>query len=67
MRLVIRTITNFIIDENPDIIEELAKRTHLKRVGLPSESVGIIKFLLSEESSYITGADIPVDGGWTVL
>ena len=55
-----------VIDENPDFIKELAKRTHLKRVGLPSESVGIIKFLLSEESSYITGADIPVDGGWTI-
>ena len=53
------------IKENPLFIEELSKKTHLKRIGRPEESVGIIKFLLSEDSSFVTGADIPVDGGWT--
>tara|TARA_B100001248_G_scaffold260719_1_gene249748 strand:- start:301 stop:1053 length:753 start_codon:yes stop_codon:yes gene_type:complete len=50
---------------NPDFIYELTNRTHLKRIGNPTESVGVIKFLLSENSSYITGTDIAVDGGWT--
>ena len=53
------------INENQLFIKELSKKTHLKRIGKAKESVGIIKFLLSEESSFITGADIPVDGGWT--
>ena len=53
------------INENPLFIKELSKKTHLKRIGKAKEAVGIIKFLLSEESSFITGADIPVDGGWT--
>ena len=57
--------SNKVKEENPYFIAELEKKTHLKRVGYPSESVGIIKFLLSSESSFITGADIPVDGGWT--
>ena len=49
----------------PDFIKRLASNTHLKRIGNASEAAGIIEFLLSESSSYITGADIPVDGGWT--
>ena len=52
-------------NNNPDFITELTKRTHLKRIGNSKESVGVIKFLLSDESSYITGTDIAVDGGWT--
>lgn len=50
---------------DPEFIQRLAKHTHLKRIGVPSEAAGVVRFLLSEESSYITGADIPVDGGWT--
>ncbi len=30
-----------------------------------NELVGIVNLLCSDESSYITGAVIPVDGGWT--
>mgnify|MGYP001162675100 CR=1 FL=1 len=54
-----------IQNRNPDFIKRLASNTHLKRIGQASEAGGIIEFLLSESSSYITGADIPVDGGWT--
>jgi len=50
---------------DPEFINKLAAQTHLKRIGIPYEAAGIIGFLLSNESSYITGADIPVDGGWT--
>lgn len=50
---------------DPEFIERLAKQTHLRRIGKPCEAAGIIAFLLSDESSYVTGADIPVDGGWT--
>ena len=50
---------------DPEFIKRLAEQTHLRRIGDPLEAAGVIAFLLSEESSYITGADIPVDGGWT--
>ena len=34
------------------------------RWGTSDEVVSLIEFLISDESSYITGATINVDGGW---
>jgi NAD(P)-dependent dehydrogenase (short-subunit alcohol dehydrogenase family) len=44
--------------------EEGAK-TFLKRVGQPREVAYPILFLASEEASYITGASLMIDGGYT--
>tara|TARA_B100000989_G_scaffold298979_1_gene291599 strand:- start:4742 stop:5488 length:747 start_codon:yes stop_codon:yes gene_type:complete len=40
------------------------KRTPMGRWGTSDEVVSLIEFLISDESSYITGATINVDGGW---
>lgn len=39
-------------------------QTMLRRVGYPREVAAAAVFLASAESSYITGATLPVDGGW---
>lgn len=46
---------------------EMESRIPLGRFAHPGEFDGIIKFLVSDESSYITGANIVVDGGYTCL
>lgn len=38
--------------------------TPLERLGQPSDVAGLAVFLLSDASAYISGADIPVDGGF---
>jgi NAD(P)-dependent dehydrogenase (short-subunit alcohol dehydrogenase family) len=42
-------------------------KTMLGRTGEPQEVAWTAVFLASDESSYITGAAIPVDGGWTAF
>jgi gluconate 5-dehydrogenase len=51
--------------EHPEFLKALENRVPLGRVGKPEEMAGVIVFLASNASSYITGANIPVDGGWT--
>lgn len=46
-------------------LERGAQLTPLGRVGDPRESAGAIVFLLSEESSFVTGTQITADGGYT--
>ena len=50
---------------DPEQVAWLEGRVPLGRVCEPEEIAGVAKFLLSEESSYITGTTIFSDGGWT--
>tara|TARA_B100000965_G_scaffold102874_1_gene84682 strand:+ start:1579 stop:2304 length:726 start_codon:yes stop_codon:yes gene_type:complete len=49
--------------KNPKISEAIAKQHPLKRIGEGLDSAALAKFLLSSESSWITGQIIGVDGG----
>jgi NAD(P)-dependent dehydrogenase (short-subunit alcohol dehydrogenase family) len=51
--------------DKPWFEQELKNRTMLHRVGAPEEIKGVIALLATDAGSYITGVDIPIDGGWT--
>lgn len=46
-----------------DVKEEIAKSIPLKRMGTSQDVANVVKFLTSEDSSYITGQVLHVDGG----
>ena len=48
---------------SPERMQWLAERIPLKRFGRPDEIAHTVLFLASDESSYITGSEITVDGG----
>ena len=43
--------------------KEMSAGIPMKRIGLPEDVANVISFLCSEESSYVTGEVIRVDGG----
>ena len=53
--------------KNPAIAEGIAKAHPLKRLGEGKDSAALAKFLITEESSWVTGQIIAVDGGRSKL
>ncbi|MCE5348115.1 MAG: SDR family oxidoreductase [Bacteroidales bacterium] len=49
----------------PDFIKRLSEKSPMGRIGHPTEIAGAVAFLLSDASSYITGQNLEVNGGWT--
>ena len=52
-------------EEKPQFYERLVAKIPMQRVGMPDEVGGAVQFLLSDAASYITGVNLPIDGGWT--
>ena len=53
------------VKKNPAFHKKLCQKNPMKRTGRPEELVGALLFLASDASSYVTGTNVVVDGGWT--
>lgn len=51
--------------DDPDLVQRLKALNPLGRVAQPTEVASVILFLASPEASFVTGAIVPVDGGYT--
>jgi NAD(P)-dependent dehydrogenase (short-subunit alcohol dehydrogenase family) len=54
------------LDEGDGWERQMLDRTLLGRLGQPEEVASVALFLSSDDSSYITGIDVVVDGGMKV-
>jgi 3alpha(or 20beta)-hydroxysteroid dehydrogenase len=50
-------------EQTPELIEKLIKGIPLQRIGTPREVAEAIVYLASDESAYVTGSELVVDGG----
>jgi NAD(P)-dependent dehydrogenase (short-subunit alcohol dehydrogenase family) len=53
-----------IMGANPDLTPGILEKAALRRGGQPEEVAEVAAFLASDKASYVSGAIIPVDGGW---
>jgi 3alpha(or 20beta)-hydroxysteroid dehydrogenase len=57
--------TPMVASDEPDANAKIVRATPMRRAGQPDEIARVALFLASDESSYMTGAHVTVDGGVT--
>jgi NAD(P)-dependent dehydrogenase (short-subunit alcohol dehydrogenase family) len=61
----IRTAMTDPLTGSPELTKYMEQNAALGRLGTPEEVANVALFLASDEASFVTGASIVVDGGWT--
>lgn len=57
-----------IFDNQPEtFVENYNKKVPLRRMGEPGDIVAAVHYLLTQEAAYITGHNLVIDGGWTIV
>ena len=53
------------VRQDPDAFQDMLRRIPMGRYGKPEEVAYAVLYLASDESSFVTGSELVVDGGWT--
>ena len=57
-----------IFDNQPEsFIKSYENKVPLRKMGKPEDILGAIHYLLADESSYVTGHNLIIDGGWSII
>lgn len=59
-------LTDMTSHFDEETMNELQEETPLCRIGTPEDVAGVVSFLASSDADFITGADIPVNGGMNI-
>ena len=54
-------------NQNVTFVQNYEKKVPMRRMGTPDDIAPSVVFLLSDDSKYITGQNLIIDGGWTII
>jgi NAD(P)-dependent dehydrogenase (short-subunit alcohol dehydrogenase family) len=60
-------MTRQFMDANPDLADQWRSMIPMGRMGVPADLVGLVRFLCSPDSGYVTGQSMVIDGGYTAI
>lgn len=63
---ILTDLTKEILDARPELRKLWTALTPIGRIGKPEDMMGAVVYLASDAAGYVTGAELRVDGGYTI-